>query len=366
MTGCLFSNPSAGSASIFNPAASFAGIEALDFVLANAVPSYNGDDIMHASGDVILRSLALAETHLRARWPGLLATVVAATVAITTQTASVVARGSVQPGAPGLIATGSPATAPEAALNDAARSLLTQSWDRLPSLSGAGRSALARGRDEATVADFLRLRWIGRLDATLERYGRLLASPDPKAVALGIVGVQHYSELIHKALLQDGPDRIILVSLQAQRLVAYDHGRVILDTAVTTGRSALPTDVGAMHVVKKDSPWTMQSPWPKGSPYWYPDTQVRMVAWFTSTGEGLHDAAWEPLSAYGPGSQDGPFASHGCIHLPPASEAILFPWAAIGTPVVIYPGDGTPRAEQAAQRSVDASGNPIVSGVRGD
>ena len=91
-----------------------------------------------------------------------------------------------------------------------------------------------------------------------------------------------------------------------------------------------------------------------------------MVAWFTGTGEGLHDAAWEPLSAYGPGSQDGPFASHGCIHVPPASEAILFPWATIGTPVVIYPGDGTPVAEQAAQRSVDASGNPIVSGVRGD
>ena len=335
-------------------------------ILVAAAARYNDDDIMHASGNVILQWLAAAETDLRARWRGLLAVIVAATVAITTQTASAVARGSIQPAAPGMTAAGTPAIAPEAALNDAARSLLTQSSGRLQALAGAGRSALARGRDEATVADFLRLRWISRLDATLERYGRLLVSPDPKVLALGIVGVQHYSELIHKALLQDGPDRIILVSLQAQRLVAYDHGRVIVDTAVTTGRSALPTDVGAMHVVKKDSPWTMQSPWPKGSPYWYPDTQVQMVAWFTGTGEGLHDAAWEPLSAYGPGSQDGPFASHGCIHVPPASEAILFPWATIGTPVVIYPGDGTPVAEQAAQRSVDASGNPIVSGVRGD
>src|SRR5438270_8086796 len=139
MNGCLFSNPSAGSASIFNPAASLSGVEAFDVVLANAVPSYNGDDIMHASGDVILRSLALGETHLRARWPGLLAMVVAATVAITTQTASVVARGSVQPGAAGLIATGNPATPSEGALNDAARSWPPQSSVRFPPLAGPGR-----------------------------------------------------------------------------------------------------------------------------------------------------------------------------------------------------------------------------------
>jgi hypothetical protein len=42
----------------------------------------------------------------------------------------------------------------------------------------------------------------------------------------------------------------------------------------------------------------------------------------------------------------------------------LFDWAPIGTPVVVYPGDGSPVASQTKQQSVDAVGNP-VSGVRG-
>jgi L,D-transpeptidase catalytic domain len=84
-----------------------------------------------------------------------------------------------------------------------------------------------------------------------------------------------------------------------------------------------------------------------------------MVLWFTSTGEGLHDAAWEPASAYGPGSPSGPFASHGCIHVPDAAIAFLYQWATIGTPVVVYPGDGSPVKDQLAQRSVDAQGRPL-------
>jgi len=119
-----------------------------------------------------------------------------------------------------------------------------------------------------------------------------------------------------------------------------------------------------MQVLRKDAPWTMQSPWPKGSPEWYPDTVVQMVLWFTKNGEGLHDAGWQPDATLGPGSQFGPFASHGCIHLPLAAVQTLFDWAPIGTPVVVYPGDGSPVKSQALQQSVDAMGNP-VSGIRG-
>src|SRR5256885_2247756 len=131
------------------------------------------------------------------------------------------------------------------------------------------------------------------------------------------------------------------------------------------GRPALPTDIGAMQVLSKDAPWTMKSPWPRGSAEWYPDTPVQMVVWFTQNGEGLHDASWQPNSTLGPGSQNGPYASHGCIHVPLAAVRLLFDWAPIGTPVVVYPGDGSPVADQVAQQSVDAQGNP-TSGVRGD
>ena len=140
---------------------------------------------------------------------------------------------------------------------------------------------------------------------------------------------------------------------------------MLVDALVTTGRPSLATDVGAMRITRKDSPWTMQSPWPKGSPEWYPDTPVRMVLWFTENGEGLHDASWQPDATLGPGSQNGPFASHGCVHLPLAAVTTLFHWAPIGTPVVVVPGDGAPAVTQVAQRTVDAEGNPLT-GVRGD
>ena len=251
------------------------------------------------------------------------------------------------------------------ALRDPASALAARYHGNPQALRALGTSSLAAGRNDATVAGFLRLGWIGRLDARLEHYGGQLQTTRLDQLSLAVAGTQHYSELIHKTLLRNGPNRLIVVSLQAQRLIAYDRGRVVVDTLVTTGRSALPTDIGAMRVWKKDSPWTMQSPWPKGSPDWYPDTQVQMVTWFTKNGEGLHDASWQPPGTYGPGSQNGPYASHGCIHVPPAANTVLYNWATIGTPVVVIPGDGSPLAAQLAQQSVDAMGNPIT-GVRGD
>lgn len=232
-------------------------------------------------------------------------------------------------------------------------------------LLASAQAALMAGRNEATIALFLNLGWAGRRSAALERYGALLGSNDSQNRALGAAGVQHYETELRQGLAQDGPTRLITISVQAQRLIAYEHGQVVVDAPVTTGRPSLATDIGAMHVVRKDSPWTMQSPWPKGSPEWYPDTPVRMVLWFTNNGEGLHDASWQPDATLGPGSQNGPYASHGCVHVPLPAVTTLFQWAPIGTPVVVYPGDGSPAANQVAQQTVDASGNP-TSGVRGD
>lgn len=231
-------------------------------------------------------------------------------------------------------------------------------------LRASAWAALGAGRNDATVATFLKLRWVGRLSAALERYGAMLGFADGQRLMLAAAGVQHYAAELHRGLLFDGPSRLIVVSVQGQRLTAYEDGRVVIDTPVTTGRPALPTDIGAMRVLRKDAPWTMQSPWPKGSPEWYPDTVVKMVVWFTKNGEGLHDASWQPQATLGPGSQYGPFASHGCIHLTLEAIRTLFDWALIGTPVVVYPGDGSPLASQALQQSVDAVGDP-VSGIRG-
>ena len=261
------------------------------------------------------------------------------------------------------------ASAPGAAEDAAVQAEATQLRARYhadpAALRVSAEAALFDGRNDATIAFFLKLGWADRLNAALERYGAMLGAADTRSLALADAGIQHYARQLHAKLMQSGPTRLITISLQAQRLIAYDRGRVTVDTLVTTGRPALATDIGAMRVTRKDSPWTMQSPWPKGSPEWYPDTPVRMVLWFTDNGEGLHDASWQPDATLGPGSQNGPFASHGCVHLPLAAVTTLYQWAPIGTPVIVYPGDGASAMSQVAQQTVDAEGNP-VGGPRGD
>ena len=260
---------------------------------------------------------------------------------------------------------GAPGAAEDAAVQAEATQLRARYHADPAALRVSAEAALSDGRNDATIAFFLKLGWADRLNAALERYGAMLGATDTRSLALADAGIQHYARQLHAKLMQSGPTRLITISLQAQRLIAYDRGRVTVDTLVTTGRPALATDIGAMRVTRKDSPWTMQSPWPKGSPEWYPDTPVRMVLWFTDNGEGLHDASWQPDATLGPGSQNGPFASHGCVHLPLAAVTTLYQWAPIGTPVIVYPGDGASAMSQVAQQTVDAEGNP-VGGPRGD
>ncbi len=250
--------------------------------------------------------------------------------------------------------------AENAAVEQAALLIGARYAGRLDAMRAAGLAALTNGRNDATVAAFLKLA-IGRTAGLMERYAALIGSADPNQVALGAAGVQRYSPLVHNALVAQLPAQVIVVSIAGQRLQAFDHGRLVQDTLVTTGRAALPTDIGRMQVTRKSAPWTMRSPWPKYSPYWYPDTKVSMVLWFTNTGEGIHDAAWEPASAYGPGSTSGPFASHGCIHTPVDVMSDLFNWAGVGTPVVVIPGDGDAVVAQTAQQSVDSFGRPLGS-----
>lgn len=224
------------------------------------------------------------------------------------------------------------------------------------------KTAIAGGRNDASVAAYLKLTAVSRPYHQLEHYNALLqaAGADPAKLALAAAGAQHYQQAVHQALLSSLPHKVVVISYQAQELWAYEDGKLVQDTLVTTGRPQLPTDIGAMKVLAKNSPWTMHSPWPRSSPWWYPDTTVQMAIWFTSTGESMHDAYWEYSSQFGPGGQYGGAASHGCVHVPFNSEKFLFSWTTIGMPVIVYPGDGTTVANQVSQITVDANGNPTT------
>jgi len=129
-------------------------------------------------------------------------------------------------------------------------------------------------------------------------------------------------------------EKAVVIRLEAQTLTTYVGGKRMLTTPVTTGRPALPTPVGSYRIQARYSPYTFISPWPQGSPYWYPPAPVTWAMPFYDN-DFLHDDPAEPEGAYGAGSEYGPYASHGCVHVPHDVMAFLFNWLPIGTPVIV-------------------------------
>ncbi|HEY8675479.1 MAG TPA: L,D-transpeptidase [Candidatus Dormibacteraeota bacterium] len=129
--------------------------------------------------------------------------------------------------------------------------------------------------------------------------------------------------------------KVITLNLTLQEAIFYQNGCVVRATPITTGRPYLRTPIGDFHVFFKTSPFTMVSPWPPGSPFWYPTGTVTWVMEFDYGGYFLHDASWEPSSMYGPGSENSYVASHGCVHIPTPVMRWAYGWTPIGTPVII-------------------------------
>lgn len=135
--------------------------------------------------------------------------------------------------------------------------------------------------------------------------------------------------------LSGAPPKLIWIHLVTQELIAYQNGCPKLATWVTTGRPALPTGRGRFRIFYKARDYLMHSPWPYWSEYWYPDTWVAYAMEFIGDGTFIHTADWEPPGAYGRGSEYGPYASHGCVHVQDGPAAKLFAWAPIGTAVIV-------------------------------
>jgi L,D-transpeptidase-like protein len=256
------------------------------------------------------------------------------------------------------------------AIQQAAQQLIAQSGGSLGAVQQAGQQALANGRNDASAAAYLsRGKMLNGYDAIQRTYGRLesfaslVGSADVNQAARGAAAAQRYAGQIHAGLTSGMPARAVIVSFQAQHVWAYLNAQVAMDSAVTTGIRGVTnygTDFGPMKVWSKDHPWTMRSPYPKTSPLWYKDTVVQWTVWFTPTKvESFHDASWEPDSLLGPGSEyNASTRSHGCIHLPANLARWLFDWAPVGTPVVVYPGDGSPVTNQLALMTTDDQGTP--------
>jgi lipoprotein-anchoring transpeptidase ErfK/SrfK len=129
-----------------------------------------------------------------------------------------------------------------------------------------------------------------------------------------------------------GAGKVIVVSLSRQALTAYQDGTAVLTTLVATGRPQLPTPPGVYHIFARYAPYQMISPWPRSSPYWYPNSWTNFAMEFAGGGYFIHDAPWR--SWYGPGSNiyNG---THGCVNVPYSPMAFLWNWSPIGTTVIV-------------------------------
>ena len=258
-------------------------------------------------------------------------------------------------------------------ITDAAQQLEAQDGGSLAAIQQAGGQAVFGANNDASVIAYLSKEGpfkgadtVARITSRLARYTAMVGASDISQAAVGAAAAQRYAAQLHDALLAGLPAKSVIVSFQAQHVWAFEGSRVVMDNAVTTGIRGVGdfgTDFGPMKVLHKDHPWKFQSPWPKGSPHWYPDTVVQWTTFFTSTGEAFHDAAWQPDSTLGPGSQyTQGLQSHGCIHLPAAQAQWMYQWAAVGMPVIVYPGDGSPVANQLAQITTNDQGVPHSAG----
>jgi lipoprotein-anchoring transpeptidase ErfK/SrfK len=137
--------------------------------------------------------------------------------------------------------------------------------------------------------------------------------------------------------------KVIVVSLSHQWLYAYQNGKMVFNAAAMTGRPSLATPTGTYHVFAKLSPTTFYSPWPPGSPYYYPPTHINYALEWKAGGYFLHDSWWH--SVYGPGTNGWHYdpvygwqwGTHGCVAMPIGTAAWLYNWAPIGTTVQINP-----------------------------
>jgi lipoprotein-anchoring transpeptidase ErfK/SrfK len=140
--------------------------------------------------------------------------------------------------------------------------------------------------------------------------------------------------------------RVIVVARQQQHLEVWDHGKLMIISAVTTGRPDLPTPLGTTQVLKKQSPKLFQSPWAWPNQYWYPPGWADFAILFRSGGFFFHDTEYRPENGYGIGTNvlhtdpDGVerTGSRGCVNTPYWAVRQLYGWSVVGDRVVVVDG----------------------------
>ena len=105
----------------------------------------------------------------------------------------------------------------------------------------------------------------------------------------------------------------------------YQNGAVAYQTVANTGVAGAPTGVGTFTVYARYAVTTMSGTNPDGSKY--VDPGIRWVSYFNG-GDALHGF---PRASYGFPQSDG------CVEMPIANAAVVFPLTPLGTLVTVAP-----------------------------
>ena len=141
---------------------------------------------------------------------------------------------------------------------------------------------------------------------------------------------------IRRGVSHEGNDfgnTYVEIDLTRQHLFFFQNGQCTLQSDVVTGNPNLGngTPQGVYSIAYKQQDTTLRGPkkedgtyeWESPVKYWMP----------FNGGIGLHDAPWR--SSFGGTIYNGN-GSHGCVNLPPAFAAQLYPLVSAGMPVVCH------------------------------
>jgi len=123
-----------------------------------------------------------------------------------------------------------------------------------------------------------------------------------------------------------GGGRSLVISLDQQAMWAFDGGRIVRTSYVSTGKEKFRTPPGLFAVNTKIASQTMAGVL-GGESYNVPD--VPYVMYFTDRGHAIHGAYWH--------DNFGNPMSHGCVNLPLDVAEWIYDWAPVGLPVLIVP-----------------------------
>lgn len=119
--------------------------------------------------------------------------------------------------------------------------------------------------------------------------------------------------------------KLITVDIGKQTLYAWEGGKIVYETKVSTGMRKAPTVTGSFKVRRKLALQDMRGNDKFYGPYYI--KEVPYVMYFYQ-GYAIHGTYWH--------NKFGARASHGCVNVPVASAEWLYNWADMGTQIEVF------------------------------